>query len=41
MKPVERSEILGLGEYEKVREHFRTRVIQEKKTRRVSRSART
>jgi hypothetical protein len=36
MKPVERNEILDLAEYEKVREHFRNRVILEKKTRRVS-----
>ncbi len=35
MKPVERSEILDLGEYEKVREHFRNRVIEEKKARRI------
>lgn len=36
MKPVERSEILDLGEYEKIREHFRGRVIALKKRRRVS-----
>jgi hypothetical protein len=36
MKPVERSEILELGEYEKVREHFRARVIEEKRQRRIS-----
>ncbi len=36
MKRVERSEILDLGEYEKVRDHFRGRVIQEKKLRRVA-----
>ena len=35
MKPVEFSEILGLGEYEAIREHFRGRVILEKKLRRV------
>ena len=35
MKPIERDEILGLAEYEKIREHFRTRVIAEKKARRV------
>jgi hypothetical protein len=36
MKRVERSEILDLGEYEKIREHFRRRVIEEKKARRVA-----
>lgn len=35
MKRVERSEILPLGEYEVVREHFRRRVIEEKGRRRV------
>ena len=35
MKPVERSEILDLGTYEEVREHFRRRVIEEKRIRRV------
>jgi hypothetical protein len=35
MKPVNRSEILELGEYEKVRDHFRARVIREKKARRL------
>jgi hypothetical protein len=35
MKPVLFGEILGLGEYEAVRERFRTRVIEEKKRRRV------
>jgi len=34
MKPVERSEILPLGEYENVRDRFRSRVIAEKKARR-------
>ena len=34
-RPVERSEVLPLGEYEAVREHFRGRVIEEKKRRRV------
>jgi hypothetical protein len=34
MKPVERSEILGLGEYEAIRERFRARVIEEKRRRR-------
>jgi Protein of unknown function (DUF3501) len=33
--PVERGELLSLGAYEEVREHFRTRIIQEKKIRRV------
>jgi hypothetical protein len=35
MKPVERSEILPLGEYEAIRERFRARVIGEKKARRL------
>ena len=35
MKPVERSEILRLGEYEEVRGPFRARVMAEKKVRRV------
>ncbi len=35
MKPIERSEILGLAEYEQIRERFRSRVIGEKKIRRV------
>jgi hypothetical protein len=35
MKPVERSEILPLGEYEAIRPHFRTRVIEAKRPRRV------
>lgn len=35
MKPIEPGEILGLAEYEKIREPFRTRVIAEKKARRV------
>ncbi|HEY2513627.1 MAG TPA: DUF3501 family protein [Polyangiaceae bacterium] len=35
MKPVTRGEILGLAEYEKVREQFRSRVIEEKRARRV------
>jgi hypothetical protein len=35
MKLVDRGEILGLAEYESVREHFRARVIAEKKLRRV------
>ncbi len=36
MKPVQRNEILGLAEYESVRDQFRTRVIAEKKLRRVA-----
>ena len=36
MKHVVRSEILDIGEYEKIREHFRARVILEKKHRRVA-----
>jgi hypothetical protein len=35
MKPIQRNEILDLASYEVVREHFRARVIQEKKRRRV------
>ena len=35
-KPIERGEVLGLAEYEAVRPHFRARVIEEKKRRRVS-----
>jgi hypothetical protein len=35
MKPIERGEVLGLAEYEQVRERFRARVIAEKKLRRV------
>ena len=35
MKRIERGEILGLAEYEQVRERFRARVIAEKKARRV------
>jgi hypothetical protein len=35
MQLVERNEILKLSEYENVREHFRARVIAEKKSRRV------
>jgi hypothetical protein len=36
MKPIERGEVLGLAEYEAIREQFRKRVIGEKKLRRVS-----
>ena len=35
MKPVQVGELLGLAEYEKIRDHFRARVIAEKKARRV------
>ncbi len=36
MRPIERSEILGLGAYESVRPAFRGRVLEEKKTRYVA-----
>ena len=36
MKPVDRREILPLGEYEAIRERFRARVIEEKRARRVA-----
>jgi hypothetical protein len=36
MRPIERSEILPLGEYERVREHFRGRVIADKRRRRLA-----
>jgi uncharacterized protein DUF3501 len=35
MKPIARNEVLGLAEYETIREPFRARVIGEKKARRV------
>ena len=35
MKPIDRSEVLGLADYETIRDRFRTRVIGEKKRRRV------
>ncbi len=35
MKPIERGEVLGLADYEEVRERFRARVIGEKKVRRL------
>jgi hypothetical protein len=35
VKPIERGEVLGLADYEEVRERFRARVIAEKKQRRV------
>jgi hypothetical protein len=36
MKPVQRNEILPLGDYEGIRPHFRARVIEEKKARRFA-----
>jgi hypothetical protein len=36
MKPIERGEVLGLAEYEGIRDRFRARVIEEKKRRRVT-----
>lgn len=36
MKPIDRNEILGLADYEAIREPFRTRIIGEKKLRRVA-----
>jgi hypothetical protein len=35
VKPIERGEILGLAEYEHIRDHFRARVVANKKLRRV------
>jgi hypothetical protein len=35
VKPIERGEVLGLADYETIRPHFRNRVIEEKKRRRV------
>jgi hypothetical protein len=35
MKPIAHDEVLGLAEYEKIREPFRARVVAEKKARRV------
>ncbi|HEX3345993.1 MAG TPA: DUF3501 family protein [Polyangiaceae bacterium] len=35
MRPIERGEILGLAEYEQIREQFRARVVAQKKRRRV------
>ena len=35
MRPIDRNEILPIGAYEQVREHFRARVIAEKRPRRV------
>jgi hypothetical protein len=36
VRPIDRGEVLGLAEYEAIRERFRARVIAEKKVRRVS-----
>src|SRR5450432_3314744 len=36
MKTVERSELLGLADYETIRPQFRARVIEEKKQRRIA-----
>lgn len=36
MKPIERGEVLGLADYETIRDRFRARVIEEKKQRRVA-----
>jgi hypothetical protein len=36
MKPIERGEVLGLADYEAIREPFRTRIIAEKKARRIA-----
>jgi hypothetical protein len=36
MKPIERGEVLGIADYELIRERFRARVIEEKKLRRVA-----
>jgi Protein of unknown function (DUF3501) len=36
MRPIDRSEILPLGEYEAIRPHFRARVIDEKRPRRLA-----
>ncbi|MDB4939245.1 MAG: hypothetical protein JWP87_6217 [Labilithrix sp.] len=36
MKPIERGEVLGLADYETIRDQFRARVIAEKKARRIA-----
>jgi hypothetical protein len=36
MQPIQRNEILGIGDYEGIRERFRARVIAEKRARRVA-----
>lgn len=35
MRPIDRNEVLGIGDYEVIRERFRSRVIEEKRHRRV------
>jgi hypothetical protein len=35
MKPIQRNEVLGLAEYEQIRDRFRSRVIESKRSRRV------
>ncbi|AUX40859.1 hypothetical protein SOCE26_022610 [Sorangium cellulosum] len=35
MRPIDRNEVLGIGEYETIRERFRSRIIEEKRPRRV------
>src|SRR4051812_6549302 len=35
MRPIDRNEILAIGEYELIRDRFRSRVIEEKRPRRV------
>lgn len=35
MKPVQRNEVMGLADYETIRDRFRSRVIEEKRARRV------
>ncbi|WP_437816892.1 DUF3501 family protein [Sorangium sp. So ce1078] len=35
MRPIDRNEVLGIGEYEAIRERFRNRIIEEKRPRRV------
>jgi hypothetical protein len=35
MQPIERGEVLGLADYETIRARFRTRIIEEKRSRRV------
>jgi hypothetical protein len=36
MRQIDRSEVLPIGEYEQVRPHFRARIIEEKRSRRVA-----
>ncbi|HRI66105.1 MAG TPA: DUF3501 family protein [Polyangium sp.] len=36
MRPIDRNEVLPIGDYEQIRTRFRTRVIEEKKRRRVA-----